>query len=242
MGKAGSANRARGRSSASRTTHDGSCSPEGGGGSTWMQCRVITCAARAALFFAAATVAPPAYATNPPVGDASSSTSATPSSSAPVEVRVVGDAVRDPVGAEGSGGRGLGDSTRAARGSRARGADVLRSQPGVAVTESGGFGAPVNGRDSGSNGRGHPRVPGRHPPERRRRRHRRPVARPALAHRPRGDLPRQRAARGRPPRARRRDLLRAAPADEGHGRRRLLRRLVGREQGVGIRGHARRGP
>ena len=95
-------------------------------------------------------------------------------------------------------------------------------------------------RDPRGHGRRHAGVPGRDSTERRRRRHRRPLVCAALAHRSHRDLSRRRAARGRPPGAGRRGLLRAEAAHERHGRRRLLRGILGREQGLDVCRHTLR--
>ncbi len=133
---------------------------------------------------------------------------------------------RDSRAPEGSGTRGAGHPAHAAR---------CRRDGDRRVRRAG------HGRDSRGHGGRQPRVPRGHSPERRRRRHGRSGARPALAHRSHRDLSRQRASRGRSPRPRGRHVLRAAAAGGEHGRRRLLRRLVGHGQGVGIREHANRG-
>jgi iron complex outermembrane receptor protein len=58
------------------------------------------------------------------------------------EVRVVGAAVRDPVGTKDPGVAGSVVTRDQLVGPGLEAHDVLRSQPGVAVTESGGFGSP----------------------------------------------------------------------------------------------------
>ena len=67
-----------------------------------------------------------------------------PPLSAPVEeVRVAGPPVRDPVGAKDEGVASSVVTRDRLAGPGLEAADVLRSQPGVAVTESGGYGAPA---------------------------------------------------------------------------------------------------
>jgi iron complex outermembrane receptor protein len=105
-----------------------------------MQSTRTTWAARAAfLSGAVAMYAPLARAADPPSGDAPPSPGAP---SAPVEVRAVGDAVRDPVAPKDTGVAGSVITRDRLVGPGLEAQDVLRSQPGVAVTESGGYGAP----------------------------------------------------------------------------------------------------
>jgi vitamin B12 transporter len=65
------------------------------------------------------------------------------SASAPAEVLVLGEAVRDPVAPKDRGVAGSVIARDRLVGPGLDASDVLRTQPGVAVTESGGFGAPA---------------------------------------------------------------------------------------------------
>jgi iron complex outermembrane receptor protein len=104
-----------------------------------MQIGMLIRAARAALLSGAVTlVARLASAADPP----SEEPPPTASAAAPVEVRAVGDAVRDPVAPKDTGVAGSVITRDRLVGPGLEAQDVLRSQPGVAVTESGGYGAP----------------------------------------------------------------------------------------------------
>src|SRR5277367_5284211 len=73
----------------------------------------------------------------------SSSLSGTPPSGIVEDVQVHGDAMRDPVGPRDAAVAGSLVTREQLVGPGLEAQDVLRAQPGVAVTESGGFGAPA---------------------------------------------------------------------------------------------------
>jgi vitamin B12 transporter len=77
--------------------------------------------------------------------DDRSASAPTPPSAAPVveEVQVRGDAIRDPVGARDADVAGSVVTRERLVGPALEAQDVLRGEPGVVVTESGGFGAPA---------------------------------------------------------------------------------------------------
>jgi iron complex outermembrane receptor protein len=89
--------------------------------------------------FAAAVACSREAKSAPGGGDPSSDAS----SGAPADVFVVGDAVRDPVAPKDRGVAGSVIARDRLVGPGLDAPDVLRTQPGVAVTESGGFGAPA---------------------------------------------------------------------------------------------------
>jgi iron complex outermembrane receptor protein len=87
-----------------------------------------------------APLAPPVV----PSGDAAVARPAAPPVVEPVvQVRVRGDAIRDPVGAKDTAVAGSVVTRDRLVGPGLEAQDVLRTQPGIVVTESGGYGAPA---------------------------------------------------------------------------------------------------
>jgi vitamin B12 transporter len=96
---------------------------------------------RSAILAIGVSVAPRLVRAEEPSAPASAPTSA--SNRAPIDVHVVGDAVRDPVASKDRGVAGSTIPRDRLVGPGLEAQDVLRTQPSVAVTESGGFGAPA---------------------------------------------------------------------------------------------------